>query len=74
MKWEQIQEQFDNEWVLIECTKLEEDTFEIIEGNVVYHNPDKEKVYQKLSELQSELQGIAVEYIGEIPKDFAVIL
>jgi len=71
MKWEQIKEKFDGEWVLIECIEVD-DSFQVVEGEVLYHDPDKDKVYRKLLELRPK--RYAIEYVGEIPKDLAVML
>jgi hypothetical protein len=72
MKWEQIKRQFDGEWVLIEVTKAKDETFEILEGEILYHDADEERVRNKVGELQPK--AFAVRYIGEIPEDFAVML
>jgi len=71
MKWEQIQRSFRGEWVLIECVRLDEE-FHVVEGNVLYHNTDKDKVYRKVLELRPK--EYTIEYLGEVPKDLAVML
>ena len=71
MKWEQIKEKFDGEWVLIECIEVD-DSFQVVEGEVLYHDPDKDKVYRKLLKLRPK--RYAIEYVGEIPEDLAVML
>ena len=72
MKWKQIKSQFDGEWVLIEVTKAKAETFEILEGEVLYHDMDEEKVRNKVQEFHPK--AFAVRYLGKIPEDFAVML
>lgn len=71
MKWDQIERAFRGEWVLIECIQVDE-AFHVVEGNVLYHAADKEKVYRKLLELRPK--EYTIEYLGEVPKDLAVML
>ncbi|HEX30856.1 TPA: hypothetical protein ENG04_12325 [Candidatus Poribacteria bacterium] len=71
MRWEQIREEFKGEWVLIECVKVN-DEFQVVEGKVLYHNADKDKVYRKLLELRPK--EYTIEYVGEVPEDLAVML
>ena len=71
MKWEQIQRSFRGEWVLVECVRLDEE-FHVVEGNVLYHDTDKERVYRKVLELRPK--EYTIEYLGEVPKDLAVML
>ena len=71
MKWDQIQKTFRGEWVLIECAQVD-DTFHVVDGNVLYHAADKEQIYRKVLELRPK--GYAIEYLGEFPKDLAVML
>jgi len=51
MKWEEIQNQFQDEWVLIEVIQADENN-EFIEGKILYHHPNKRKVYQKMGMFQ----------------------
>lgn len=71
MKWEHIEKEFKGEWVLIECTKMDEE-FSLVEGEVLFHHPDKDKVYRKLLELKPK--NYTIEYLGEVPEDLAVML
>jgi len=57
--------------VLIECVKVN-DEFQVVEGKVLYHNADKDKVYRKLLELRPK--EYTIEYVGEVPEDLAVML
>ena len=71
MRWDQIEQTFRGESVLIECVQVDED-FHVVDGNVLYHAADKEKVYRKVLELRPK--GYTIEYLGEFPKDLAVML
>ena len=72
MKWEQIKRKFSREWVLIECVKVDDDTFQVLEGKVLCHDYDKDKIYKSLLELRPK--KYTIEYIGEVPEDLAVML
>lgn len=71
MKWQDIKRNFKDEWVLIEIEKVDE-TFNVVEGEVLAHSKDKDEVYRKLLEIRPE--KFSVEYTGEIPEDLAVVL
>ena len=72
MKWEEIKKRFDGEWVLIEVEKTGAETFDILEGEVLYHDVDEDKVRRRLRELHPK--KFAVRYVGDVPSDFAVML
>jgi hypothetical protein len=72
MKWEEIEKNYKEQWALIECTKVTPDTFEILDGNVLYHNSDMGKVYTKLLEMRPK--EYTMEYIGKFPENIAVVL
>ena len=70
----EIKTQFPDEWVLILVTQLGED-YETIAGEILYHHPDKKKVYQQMGEIDRDPDTtLTVEYTGEIPDDLAVML
>lgn len=71
MKFDEIKRRFKGEWVLIERIEVD-DEFRIVEGKVLYHDPDKDKVYRKLLELRPK--RYAIEYMGEPPEDLAMML
>ncbi len=71
MKMQQIRKLYKGEWVLIEYTKLDED-LKVVEGEVIAHSPNKEEIYRKL--LKTKGKDIAIEYLGEVPEDLAVML
>jgi len=73
MKMEEIRKQYQDEWVLIEYSKLDDD-LNVIEGEVIAHSPNKEEIYQAQMKLQG--RSLAIEYLGEIPEqeDLVVVL
>ncbi len=62
---------YQNEWVLIEYTELDEH-LNAIHGRVIAHSPNKDEIYRILS--QTHGKNVIVEYVGELPKDLAVML
>ena len=44
----------------------------MVDGNVLVHSPIKEDIYKALLRVKSE--NVAIEYAGEVPNDFAVML
>jgi hypothetical protein len=71
MKMEEIQNRYQGEWVLIEYTALDED-LNVIEGEVIAHSPDQDEIYRQI--LNTQGKDIAIEYFGEVPEDFAVMM
>ena len=66
----QIKKRFKSEWVLLSDPKVARN--QILGGKVVYHNKDRDKVYQKAIDLK--LKHSATLYTGKMPKDMAIIL
>ena len=71
MKMEEIQKRYTGEWVLIEYTMLDEQ-LNVVEGEVIAHAPSKEEIYCQL--LKTSGKDVAIEYLGEVPEDLAVML
>lgn len=65
MKLDEILKKYKDEWLLIEYTKLDED-LNVIEGTVIAHSPNKEKVYSQL--MKTKGKDVAIEYAGELPE------
>lgn len=68
---EQIKEKCPDEWCLVECVEVSED-WEIIRGKVLAHSPDRDVIYGQLA--TTKANHVAVEYTGEIPDDWAIML
>jgi hypothetical protein len=71
MTIEEIESQFDSEWVLIEEPKTDED-LKVLGGRVLHHSKDRDEVYRKAVSLRPKRS--AVIYTGEIPEETAVVL
>ena len=71
MTLQEIQQQYPDEWVLIEFTELDEG-LKVVAGEVVAHSPNKEVIYKELVELENE--KIAIEFTGDGPEELAYLL
>ena len=71
MSIEEIESQFNSEWVLVEDPQTNE-TLEILGGKVLHHSKDRDEVYRIAVNLHPT--RCAVLYTGEIPEDTAVVL
>ncbi len=71
MTIEEIQSNFDSEWVLIDDPQTN-DALEVIAGRVLHHSRDRDEVYRKAVVLRPRRS--AVLFTGELPEDTAVIL
>jgi hypothetical protein len=70
MRLEEIRQRFENEFVLIEVTKTDEDNVEILEGNVLVHSPNRDEIMELLR--RGLARDVAVEWCGE-PDDSRVV-
>ena len=70
MKWVDIKKNFRNQWVLIEVKNVDE-SFNVLEGEVLAHSKDKDEIYQKLLKIRPK--EFSIEYTGEVPEDLAVV-
>ena len=71
MTIEEIESQFDSEWVLIEDPKTDEG-LKVLGGRVLHHSKDRDEVYRKAVSLRPKRSALI--YTGEIPEDTAVVL
>ena len=71
MTIEEIESQFDCEWVLIEDPKTDEN-LKVLGGRVLHHSKDRNEVYRKAVSLRPKRSALI--YTGEIPEDTAVVL
>ena len=71
MKWADIKKSYKNQWVLIEVEKVDE-SFNLLEGDVLAHSKDKDEIYQKLLKIRPK--EFSIEYTGEVPEDLAVVM
>jgi|GEM_PF-1689077 hypothetical protein len=74
MKYSAIEKKYKNKWVLLECTKTTED-FKILDANVIASAKTREELYSEERKLSGRTSNIiAVEYLGKIPEDLAIIM
>jgi hypothetical protein len=71
LSFEEIRDRYDGEWVLVVHGDLDEN-FEILAGEVWAHSSDVDVIYKSLA-LTKGMEA-SIEYIGEVPADFAAIL
>ena len=71
MRFDEIKRKFKGEWVLIEYTKLD-DKLLPLEGKVIAHSKDKDVILKE--QLRHKGKKLAIEYLGDIPEDWAVML
>jgi hypothetical protein len=62
MRFEEIRQQYPNEWVLIEFTALD-DELKVVDGEVIAHSPSRDEIERELMGLKNT--QIAIEYTGE---------
>ncbi|MCA9390392.1 hypothetical protein KC571_03230 [candidate division WWE3 bacterium] len=67
MKLSEIHKLYPDEWVLVKVTK-ENTRGELEEAEVITHHPDRDKVYDAMSEIKSG-EHVATIFTGEILKD-----
>ena len=71
LSFAEMKRRYEGEWLLTVHTTLDKN-LEILTGEVWAHSPDVDVIYQALS----LAQGIeaSIEYMGQVPADFAAIL
>ena len=68
---EQIEAQFQSEWVFVEEPKTNE-ALEVQAGKVRWHSKNREEVYRKVLEMHPK--RFAILYTGKMPEGTAIIL
>ena len=71
MKFDEIKKRFKGGWVLIEYTELDDNLLPL-EGEVIAHSGDKDVILKE--QLRYKGKKLAIEYLGDIPEDWAVML
>ncbi len=67
----EIASRYPNEWLLIADAELD-DELNVVKGEVIAHSPNRDDVYSRLSSIKG--RSFAIEYVGEPPEDWAVVL
>ena len=71
MSMQEIRDKFAGEWVLIGYEESDED-LNVVRGEVLAHSVHRDEIYRRLLSLKKK--RTAIEYLGEIPEDWAVVL
>lgn len=62
LTFEEIKQQYHDEWLLIAYTDLDPETLQVLQGEVLAHSPDIEVVYQALPSAKG--RNAAIEFVG----------
>jgi hypothetical protein len=67
----EMKQHYDGEWLLIINAELDQNS-EILSGEVLAHSPNVDEIYDALA-LAKGVEA-SIEYIGQVPANFAAIL
>ena len=71
MTVQEMESQFDDEWVLIADPETDEH-LHVLRGKVICHSKDRDEVYRRMVALR--LPDYAVLFTGQMPENTAVVL
>ena len=71
MSWQEIEETFNGEWVLIEDPELAP-TLDVVAGRVIFHGKDRAEISAKMKELPR--MHHAIRYLGGLPEGWDMVL
>jgi hypothetical protein len=71
LTYTEIKEEFSGEWILLENPETTRE-LNIKRAKVLWHSKDRDEVYKKGREIKPKHSAIL--YLGDIPKDIAVVL
>ena len=71
MTVEEMREQFDAEWILIEDPQTN-DSLEVLGGKVLHHGNDRDEIYRQA--VARRPKRSAILYTGQIPENTAIVL
>lgn len=69
--FEEMKQQYHNEWLLIAYTELDEN-LKVVQGELLLHSPEVDEIYDALPKYND--RAVAIEYVGEPSEDLAFIL
>jgi hypothetical protein len=49
LTYEEMKQQYPDEWLLIAYTEIEPDPLQVLQGEVLAHSPNVEEIYRSLS-------------------------
>ena len=71
MTLEEMESEFDSEWVLV-GEPVTDEALNVVQGKVLHHSKDRDEVYRKAVSLRPKRSAIV--YTGRIPEGTAVVL
>jgi len=72
LTYEEMKQQYPDEWLLIAYTQIEPDTLQVLQGEVLAHSPEVEEIYRSLPLAKG--RNAATEFVGQPQADVAYIL
>ncbi|MDB5349405.1 MAG: hypothetical protein JWN86_652 [Planctomycetota bacterium] len=73
LTYPEIVARYAPEWVLIGDPETDEH-LEILSGEVLIHSPDRDELGRRMLALQPRPARCAVEFLGKMPDDLALVL
>lgn len=70
LTFEEMKQKYWGEWLLIDHAELDEEQ-KVVRGRVLAHSTDRDEIDQALPLREGKMA--AVEYVGPIPDDYAVM-
>lgn len=71
---EEMKTRYYGQWLLVACTEMDAE-MNPIRGEVVAHSLDRDTIYDAIAAHRHNRTGtVAIEYVGDIPNDWAAIL
>ncbi len=71
LSFEEMKKRYYGEWLLIAYTEVNQD-MNVLKGEVLAHSPERDQVYNAIAARGGK--AVAIEYVGDLPCDYAVIL
>ena len=68
----EMRDRYRNQWLLILCQETDRG-FNLISGQVLAHSENRDDIYDAMERLHPKGM-ITIEYTGELPENWAVIL
>jgi hypothetical protein len=68
----EMRDRYQNQWLLILCQETDRG-FNLISGQVLAHSENRDEIYDAIETLHPK-GTISIEYTGELPDNWAVIL
>lgn len=71
LSFEEMKKRYYGEWLLIAYTEVDQD-MNVLKGEVLAHSPERDEVYNVIASRRGK--AVAIEYVGDLPSDYAVML